>query len=72
MQELVNNYIKEIKTYKKEIKEELELLKRVADKRYEIQVTHLKPIICNEYNQDFGGRELLSNKFNNFLDLRNI
>lgn len=35
-----------------------------------IKVIHLKDIIINEENVDFGGQELLSGAFNRFLEKR--
>lgn len=35
-----------------------------------IKVLHLIPMTVCEQNIDFGGRELLSTEFNNFLDKR--
>lgn len=57
------------KFFKNEIQPLVDNLNEFLDIK-KIKITHLKPTICNEYNQDFGGRELLSAEFNNFLDRR--
>lgn len=52
-------------------KASIEWIDRIHKKALKkVNVVTLNPIIGNKYNIDFGGRELLSSEFNNFLDKR--
>lgn len=52
------------------MKKEFEKLFREIGTIKDIKVVPLNPVVGNKYNIDFGGRELLSTEFNNFLDRR--
>lgn len=52
-------------------KASIEWIDRIHEKALKkVNVITLNPVIGNKYNIDFGGRELLSSEFNNFLDKR--
>lgn len=52
-------------------KASIEWIDRIHEKALKkVNVITLNPVIGNKYNIDFGGRELLSTEFNNFLDKR--
>lgn len=52
-------------------KASIEWIDRIHEKALKkVNVITLNPVVGNKYNIDFGGRELLSTEFNNFLDKR--
>lgn len=52
------------------MKQSFEKLFREIGTIKDIKVIPLNAVVGNKYNIDFGGRELLSTEFNNFLDRR--